>query len=103
MRKYVPYNQTIKGDHTPEELEAVRQINSANAYLRSVHDVVDDCQANAPEGWMITAGWSTHEWDPEPEDIPAAENEPILMGLARVHHGDPQYPIWAWKKKDKFK
>lgn len=100
-REFVHHSQEIVGGPaTEEEIAAARAVGAVNAYLRGVYDVVDERQADAPDGWRVSAGsYSTHENHLPAPDTPAAENEPILMGFVRVHHGDPRWPIWLWKRR----
>ena len=97
-RKFLGYNQTIQGEHTTEELSVARKCGAINAYTRSLFEVIDQHKNDLPAGWMLTSGNATHDYNPLPPTIPAAENEPILMGFVRVHHGDPHYPVWLWKR-----
>jgi len=96
-REYVGYNQTISGEHTEEELTAARAVGFINAYMVGVFDVIEELKTNLPEGWHLTPGNSTHSFHPAAPNIPAAANEPILMGFVRAVHGDPHYPLWLWK------
>lgn len=98
-RKFVGFNQSIQGgEFTAEELEAARACGSINAYLRGLFEVIDERQADLPQGWILTSGEHTHNYNPDPPAIPAAENEPILMGFVTVHHGNPSFPVWLWKR-----
>ncbi|HSW63403.1 MAG TPA: hypothetical protein VLH56_08845 [Dissulfurispiraceae bacterium] len=97
MRKFDRFTETIIGDHTSEELEAAIACGSTSFYLEGVFDVIDRRQACLPPGWALSHGYQTGEYNPQPPDIPAAINEPILMGFVRVHHGAPHWPIWLWK------
>jgi len=97
-RKFLGFNQTIQGEHTDDELAAARAVGYINTANRSLPDVMDERKADLPAGWELTWSDATHSAQPEPPSIPAAENEPILMGFIRVHSGDPSYPVWLYKR-----
>ena len=99
-RKFVGFNKSIQGGEcTEEELAAARDCGSINAFQRGLFEVIDERQKELPQGWVLTSGEHTRHSDPPAPIIPAAENEPILMGFVTVHHGDPSYPVWLWKRK----
>ena len=97
MRKYTGYNHGIAGDLTQEELDACRQIGSANAYRQGPDEIVEELSRKAPDSWRIA--WSGPSYN-EPivlPEIAAAGNEPILMGGVKKRRGALTYWIWAYK------
>jgi len=93
MRKFIGHSQEIVGEHTAEELEAVRQIGAVNAYRQPLYDVLSELQQKAPAGWQVISGPSTHNETPQPP-----VDDAILLGWVRVIHGDPAFPIWAYRQ-----
>lgn len=97
IRRYTGFDQNIiGGEFTDEELAAARACGSINAFRRGVPDVLAEHEADLPDGWRLTFGNATHSYDPTP---PANIPSPILMGFVRVHHGDPHYPFWLFKRQ----
>jgi hypothetical protein len=78
----------VGGSFTKDELEATRQVGYVNGYNRSLNDIVDEAQADAPDGWCIWANIDRSEIPPRPDAI--------RIGQARPVPGDPVYPIFIY-------
>ena len=94
-REYVG-GRIVGGPCTPDELAACRAVGMVNATY-GLFEAIDAVQERAPRGWRVTYSWATHGWHPQAPSIPAADNEPILMGFIRVHPADPHYPVWLYR------
>lgn len=94
-REYIG-GRIVGGPCAPDELAACRAVGMVNATY-GLFEAIDAVQDRAPRGWRVTCSWATHGWHPQAPSIPAADNEPILMGFIRVHPSDPHYPVWLYK------
>ena len=98
VRKFAGYNQSIVGgDYTQEELDAVRQIGTINAYRQDLDKVLREAREFAPAGWRVASGKRSHNRNPELPNRQDAATEPILIGWCTPVHGDPPISIWAFK------
>jgi len=62
------------------------EIGYINVFRRGLYEVISEAQEDAPPGWMITnSGWHNECDDPNT----------VRLGQVRVHHGDPQFKIYA--------
>ena len=96
LRRFTGFDQNIVGgEFTDEELQAARACGSIIAFRQGLFDVIDERAANLPDGWVLVHGNATHSHKPTP---PANLPSPILMGFVRVHHGDPHYPVWMFRR-----
>ena len=94
-REYVG-GRIVGGACTPDELAACRAVGMVNAAY-GLFEPLDAAQERAPRGWRVTWTDATHGWHPQAPSIPAADNEPILLGFIRVHPADPHYPVWLYR------
>ena len=62
------------------------QIGYINAFHRGLFDVIDEAQVDAPPGWRVT----TDRWSIDP-----LSEHAVRLGQVRVHHGDPEFKIFA--------
>lgn len=98
IRRYRGFDQNITGgEFTDEELAAAKSCGYINAFRQGLYEVIEEHQADLPDGWALYSGGNaTHSHEPVP---PANLTAPILMGFVRVHHGDPHYPVWLYKRQ----
>jgi len=97
IRRFTGFNQhIIGGEFTDEEMAAAKSCGPINALRQGLFEVLDDRAADLPDGWALYSGNATHSHEPVP---PANLTAPILMGFVRVHHGDPHYPVWLYKRQ----
>lgn len=96
IRRFTGFNQNITGgEFTDEELTAAKACGYINSFRQGLFEVLEERAADLPDGWALYSGDATHSSDPIQ---PYRLANPILMGFVRVHHGDPHYPVWLYKR-----